>query len=649
MPDESVAPRPKRRGAKRSRKRRGTPRPNLAIINARRQQEAAARRGALAANSESGRPPIEEFVTSRQYLGLTPSAYQLTLLKALYGRPLSPAELEIFRECTGGREYPARPFSELTAIAGARSGKNAYILTPALLFEAIFGGFTPNPGETCAVVLVAQDARAARLSHRLAREYLKRSPLLSKYLVGETKDTLTLSNGIEFRVFPCTGKSIYGFSIIASAMDEVARFRFEGAADSDEDVQAAIQRGMVHYGNRAKLIKVSSPSSRAGLLYQDYQRSFGKPDPHRLVWQSTSEKMAPGVVDAAFIQRMREEDPLRAARLYDAEFSEDVNVFLSAECIEAATEYGVRERLPEPRVRYIAACDPAGHGEDAMTLSLVKIEGDRDGLTLQQVLGKAWSKPRSGLRNLEQSVVEASADLKRYVVRKVYGDRAMSGWVLEAFRRQGIEYEYPFIKRDGADVYVTRSVAYLESAPLLRAGRVRILDDEVTRREFRNLEQRGDKVDHGPGLHDDRANALALAICMAVQSAVKPSVPPMVWTTRRTTSGEIYVDGKLVTGGRAGMSPGYSGPDIQSVHPHERAVSEISEADRRMGMSKAQRWRQAWGGQQRSGLESSETVFASSQCQTCGVRVTSGSEAGLREVKAQHHLASPRCRGGEWK
>jgi len=50
-------------------------------------------------------PPIEVFVTDRQYLGLNPSPYQLTLLKAFYGRPLSPAELEIWGECTGGREY----------------------------------------------------------------------------------------------------------------------------------------------------------------------------------------------------------------------------------------------------------------------------------------------------------------------------------------------------------------------------------------------------------------------------------------------------------------------------------------------------------------------------------------------------------------
>jgi hypothetical protein len=170
-----------------------------------------ARRRARSEATASTVPPIEDSVTDRQYLGLAPSAYQLTLLKAFYGRPLSPAELEIWGECTGGREYLGRPFSELTLVSGARSGKNSYIETPILLYESTFGGFTPNAGETVAVVLVAQDARAAQLSHRLARDYLRRSPLLSKNLVGETKDRLTLSNGIEFRTYPCTSKSIYGY------------------------------------------------------------------------------------------------------------------------------------------------------------------------------------------------------------------------------------------------------------------------------------------------------------------------------------------------------------------------------------------------------------------------------------------------------
>ena len=40
----------------------------------------------------------------------------------------------------------------------------------------VFGGFTPNRGETFAVVSVAQDARAVKISLELAREYLRGMP-----------------------------------------------------------------------------------------------------------------------------------------------------------------------------------------------------------------------------------------------------------------------------------------------------------------------------------------------------------------------------------------------------------------------------------------------------------------------------------------
>jgi hypothetical protein len=39
------------------------------------------------------------------------------------------------------------------------------------------------------------------------------------------------------------------------------------------------------------------------------------------------------------------------------------------------------------------------------------------------------------------------------------------------------------------------------------------------------------------------------------------------------------------------MSLGYDGADAGSVHPHERAVDMTPEADRRMGVRKAEGWR----------------------------------------------------------
>lgn len=84
------------------------------------------------------------------------------------------------------------------------------------------------------------------------------------------------------------------------------------------------------------------------MLYQDFQQSYGKDDPDRLVWQLSSERMNPAGVDPAFLARMRRRlDPMRYARLFDAEFSEDVGVFLPGHVLEAAVQTGVTMRPPE--------------------------------------------------------------------------------------------------------------------------------------------------------------------------------------------------------------------------------------------------------------------------------------------------------------
>lgn len=83
-----------------------------------------------------------------------------------------------------------------------RGGRSAGLETPILLYEALYGGFTPNLGEISAVVLVAQDARAAKISLELAREYSCRlsSRPLTIARPGESHRAERLSNETLMRV-----------------------------------------------------------------------------------------------------------------------------------------------------------------------------------------------------------------------------------------------------------------------------------------------------------------------------------------------------------------------------------------------------------------------------------------------------------------
>jgi len=60
--------------------------------------------------------------------------------------------------------------------ARKRRERDSGFLAPVLLYEAIYGGFVVNVGETAVVACVAQDMKAAGIVQRLMRGYLKGSP-----------------------------------------------------------------------------------------------------------------------------------------------------------------------------------------------------------------------------------------------------------------------------------------------------------------------------------------------------------------------------------------------------------------------------------------------------------------------------------------
>jgi len=80
-----------------------------------------------------------------------------------------------------------------------------------------------------------------------------------------------------------------------------------------------------------------------------------------------------------------------------------------------------------------------------------------------------------------------------------------ASWPREAFRSHGIEYDV---------AELDRSRLYLELLPVVNSGGIDLLDDAKLLRELRGLERRRgttgrDRIDHHPGEHDDRANAVA--------------------------------------------------------------------------------------------------------------------------------------------
>ncbi len=132
-----------------------------------------------------------------------------------------------------------------------------------------------------------------------------------------------------------------------------------------------------------------------------------------------------------------------------------------------------------------------------MTLAIGHQEGDTSILDLVRERKPPFSP--------ESVVQEFVADLRRYSVSTVYGDRYAGMWPRERFSVHGIDYE---------TAEKNRSALYLELLALVNSGRCELLDHSRLISQLCALERRTgrgkDSVDHGPGAHDDVISAWEL-------------------------------------------------------------------------------------------------------------------------------------------
>jgi hypothetical protein len=117
-------------------------------------------------------------------------------------------------------------------------------------------------------------------------------------------------------------------------------------------------------------------------------------------------------------------------------------------------------------------------------------------------------------------VTQFAADLSRYGLRRVIGDRYGGDWPAEGFKRHGVAYE-PSEK--------TKSELYATFLPLLNSAIVEVLDDRRLTAQLLGLERRTawggrDSIDHRPGQHDDVVNASAGALLLAAGTRPRPLV-----------------------------------------------------------------------------------------------------------------------------
>ena len=419
----------------------------------------------------------------------------LAFLSALFGLPMDEAAQAVYAQHTGRSNAPTAQFREGWLVVGRRGGKSLV----AALVAVFIGCFRDHsmylkPGEVGTVMVLAADRKQARVIMRYVVGFLEGVPMLADLVENKTKESIELSNKVVIEVHTSSFRTVRGYTLLAVIADEIAFWRSDDSANPDKEVLAALRPGLATIPG-SLLLCLSSPYSRHGALWETYNRHFGKDSPI-LVWQADSKSMNPTLPDSVIAQAY-EEDAAAASAEYGAEFRRDVESFISREAVEAVVVEGRLELPPLPDIGYTAFVDPSGGSNDSMTLAIGHQEGDRSILDLVRERKPPFSP--------ESVVQEFAANLRRYSISTVYGDRYAGMWPRERFSVHGIQYE---------TAEKNRSALYLEMLALINSQRCELLDHSNLISQLCALERRTgrggkDSIDHSPGAHDDVVNAAA--------------------------------------------------------------------------------------------------------------------------------------------
>jgi hypothetical protein len=435
-------------------------------------------------------------------------------LAALFALPMTPEQLATYRQCTGRTDPPGERVTEAWLVCGRRAGKS-FILSLTAVFLAAFFNWKPylSPGESGFIMIIAADRRQAKVIFKYCRALLTEIPMLAKLVKRENAESIELSNGVVLEVATCNYRTVRGRTILAALCDELAFWSGEDSANPDREILDALRPGMATVPG-AMLLCASSPYARRGAMWDAYNRFYAKPDAAALVWKAATRTMN-STVPQRIIDEAMERDPASAAAEFMAEFRTDCEALVSREVVDGCIKVGVYERAPERRYRYNCFVDISGGVADSSTLAISHREGDT--VILDAI------RERKAPHSPEAVIEEFSIFAKGYRATRVTGDRYGGEFPREQFRRHGLNYEL-------SDR--SRSELYRDFLPLLNSGAVDLLDNDRMTNQLVGLERRTsrsgkDSIDHGPGGHDDVANAVA-GVCVTGRTTDRSDRPPLV-------------------------------------------------------------------------------------------------------------------------
>jgi hypothetical protein len=425
------------------------------------------------------------------------------MLIATMGEALTEDERAIFTRFTGRDREPDQRVEEAAFIIGRRGGKDrAMSVLVTYLAACCSYDDVLSRGERGLVLCLSADQRQGRITLDHIAANFEQSPILAQLVASRTADTIELSNRVVVEVRAASFRRLRGITAVGIVASEVA-FWFDDETSSNpaDEILAAVRPALSTTGG--PLLMISTPYRKMGVLWDIFDRHYGKGLPSILVAKGTTREFNP-TFPQAVIDRALERDAALNAAEYLVEWRSDLEAFVSREVAKACLDAGIYERLPVNHTQYFSFVDPAGgSGTDSMTLAISHRE---QSMVVLDAL-REWRPPF----NPNVVISEASELLKSYRITKITGDHYAGEWCRQPFREALITYAVS--ERNKGELYIN-------FLPLLNANRVRLLDHQRLTDQLCSLERRTsrggrDSIDHPQGGHDDITNCVAGAVWLA--------------------------------------------------------------------------------------------------------------------------------------
>jgi len=424
--------------------------------------------------------PIENFIKAPGFLNFTPTFSQNTILKVIFNQKLDSikkeevfiedsstgvfglykeklTEVELYKLLTREEyKFPHEVKNKINLILGRRAGKSTMTAALAICFS-IITNYKPylkkHPYATVLILSHSRDFSEEILD--LIKSFIENSPILSRLLTNSKKNRQTAFNlripfieerelsysNVMIRVGAASKKTTRGKAISVLICDEIAHWNLsENSVDSDIDIIRAVRPSLAQFKDKAYTFKLSSPSIKYGVLYNEYELSLKKELPSDYFVVKAPTWVMNNFLDSKHFEEEYKLDPTGFASEYRGDFVDSISNFTSPEHVDSCVVSGVTEFEPENsdkiEVSYVAAIDAAFKG-DKFAFTIV---GYLRGRVKQYVL-EVWEGTKDEPVKIYEVVEQIRKICKKFDITKIFADQYAFQPLKEIFEKYELNLE----------------------------------------------------------------------------------------------------------------------------------------------------------------------------------------------------------------